>query len=441
MKIWLERHFNKKNNATYDSEYQFGIDRRRIINSSAFRRLQAKTQVHSIGESDFFRTRLTHSLEVSQIGISIRNRLHFISAKNSDYDIDILPPIPLIETICLAHDIGHPAFGHNGERIINSFMFNNGGFEGNGQTLRILTKLGEFSEKDGYNLTRRSLLGVLKYPILFSECKVKYKETSDDFRCHDISKWTPPKCILDDEKEVFEWILSPFSETDKKLFTSTKEKNGVMKSIYKSLDTSIMECADDIAFGLHDIEDALVTNLIHPIELYEDLEYEFNFFNKIITKNYSGGNNEDYLRKNIISPKINDIKKVFSQILNILINSTNIYKVNEFDSDLLDYQCVIDNEKNEILKAFKSYLYEKVIANPNAQTIEFKGQEIISKLFQTLIANPRKLLPYSQQSRLENTSVKRVVSDYISSLTDLEASKLYQRLFMPEQGTVFGSIY
>ena len=134
--------YNEFDNQTWDKERHrdyrtpFQVDRDRIIYSFAFRRLQAKTQVFVSGQYDFYRTRLTHSLEVAQIGRSICNYLRVSSdILSDDYFIDA----DLVEAACLAHDLGHPPFGHSGEATLNEVMKPYGGFEGNAQTLRILT--------------------------------------------------------------------------------------------------------------------------------------------------------------------------------------------------------------------------------------------------------------------------------------------------------------
>ena len=139
--LWTERKRNSDenypikpfNSSTSESQYQ--RDRARIIHSASFRRLQSKTQVLSLGESDFYRTRLTHSLEVAQIGSGICEHLKEIHKNNQEY-VKWIPPISLIEAIGLGHDLGHPPFGHGGEVALNYFMKDYGGFEGNGQTLR-----------------------------------------------------------------------------------------------------------------------------------------------------------------------------------------------------------------------------------------------------------------------------------------------------------------
>ena len=144
----------------------FSRDRARVIHSAFFRRLQGKTQVLGLGESDFYRTRLTHSIEVAQVASGIVETLRDDSSLTSFRQF--LPSQTLIEAIALAHDIGHPPFGHGGEVALNYVMRNHGGFEGNAQTLRICTKLGEYSDDSGLNLTRRTLLGLLKYPAHYS---------------------------------------------------------------------------------------------------------------------------------------------------------------------------------------------------------------------------------------------------------------------------------
>lgn len=152
---WEDR-LLKQERKTNDLRTEYERDFSRLIHSSAFRRLQAKTQVLGLGESDFYRTRLTHSMEVAQIGAGIKRHLkkgEYLKKPDEKILDEILPSSALINAICLAHDLGHPPFGHGGEVALNICMREFGGFEGNGQTLRILTKLEKYTEKNGLNPT------------------------------------------------------------------------------------------------------------------------------------------------------------------------------------------------------------------------------------------------------------------------------------------------
>ena len=142
-------------------------DYSRVIHSAAFRRLQNKTQVLGLGESD-----LPHPPHPLHGGRADRREHHrHLECICTEEEKTWLPDTRQIEAVCLAHDIGNPPFGHGGEIALDAFMRDKGGFEGNGQTLRILSKLGKYSESHGMDLTRRSLLGVLKYPANYSAVK------------------------------------------------------------------------------------------------------------------------------------------------------------------------------------------------------------------------------------------------------------------------------
>ena len=168
MNKWKERRAPAGIQRQEDQREEYERDRARVIHSSAFRRLQAKTQILGVLEGDFHRTRLTHSMEVAQIGrglvLNLQKRFPELN--------DLLPRLEQIETTGLAHDLGHPPFGHGGETALNCAMADYGGFEGNGQTLRILTRLESHTLENGLDLTRRTLLGVLKYPAPYSNHKL-----------------------------------------------------------------------------------------------------------------------------------------------------------------------------------------------------------------------------------------------------------------------------
>ena len=270
---WHDRQ-EKCEKSDRDARSDFDIDNARIVHSSSFRRLQGKTQILNLGESDFYRTRLTHTLEVAQIcaGITVQLQKDYSSAR-------YLPDRSLIQAIGFAHDLGHPPFGHAGEVALNYCMRDHGGFEGNGQTLRILSKLEHFSAKFGAALTRRTLLGILKYPCKYSTVRGVAPSliVNSTTRFINTQDSKPPKCYLDCDEDVVNWILAPLCDADRQLFQRytefqpTKEKpKGHHKPKYKSLDCSIMELADDIAYCVHDFEDAIAMKLISK-EKFRDL--------------------------------------------------------------------------------------------------------------------------------------------------------------------------
>ena len=221
---------------TIEGEYRnaFQIDRDRIIHSSAFRRLQSKTQVFLSGEYDFYRTRLTHSIEVAQIGRSICSYLQQSDLLADDCFIDP----DLVESACLAHDLGHPPFGHTGERTLHALMQPYGGFEGNAQTLRILTQT-IFSEgRDGMNPTRALLDGVLKYKTLQTETPA-----------------APNHFLYNDQERWLDFVLA--GQAFPAELTPGKVRNG-----FKSIECQIMDWADDTAYSLNDVADGIRAGFI-----------------------------------------------------------------------------------------------------------------------------------------------------------------------------------
>jgi len=204
---------------------EFMRDRARVIHSAALRRLAAKTQVAVPWENDFQRTRLSHSLECAQIGRELGESL------GADPDLQ--------DTACLAHDLGHPPFGHNGEEALAQIAKDYGGFEGNAQSFRLLVRL-EAKTVDaqgnsiGLNLTRASLDGATKYPWPRSQNPRKFG-------------------VYDDDVESFKWMRSG-APVDK-----------------KCIEAQIMDWSDDCAYSVHDLEDAIFVNQISVKNFERDL--------------------------------------------------------------------------------------------------------------------------------------------------------------------------
>lgn len=435
--FWLERKRTtdeKHKVSTFNSDTedaQFQRDRARIIHSASFRRLQSKTQILSLGESDFYRTRLTHSLEVAQLGSSICEGLRARYAERPEI-VCIIPSTSLIESICLGHDLGHPPFGHGGEVALNFFMKSEGGFEGNGQTLRIVSKLGEYSPSHGFDLTRRTLLGLLKYPVTHSQVS-NYSDTPETVTTN-IEYSKPPKCIHDDESEVLEWILKPLTEKDKSLFTEIKTNDGKHhKSTRKSFDTSIMNIADDIAYGVHDLEDALALGLVSLQQWKNDVLQLSDKFktSPIVTE-------KNFYNDNLFSDSNKQRKHAISKLVGYFVKNIEIIHVTDADSNLLKFNATLYEEASEALSAIKDFVLKYVIKRTQVQALEFKGQQIITKLFSVYLENPERLLPPNDRHRYEETNKsKRVICDYIAGMTDLYATKQYRRLFIPDIGSIF----
>ena len=231
-------------------------DYARLIHSASFRRLQGKTQLFPGKESDFFRNRLTHSLEVAQIAKSIALKLNFdLQSAGEKYLIE--PDV--VEFAGLAHDLGHPPFGHFGEEILNKMMLRYGGFEGNAQTLRLITRIEKKnrinSRKDvdiltsgndkrvGLNLTARSIASILKYDNQITPQTKKRGQIK------------PIKGFYTSEKDIVDWV--------KKCVCGNKNYSGQ----FKTIECQIMDIADDIAYSTYDLEDSFKAGFLEPIDL------------------------------------------------------------------------------------------------------------------------------------------------------------------------------
>lgn len=428
MDSWQERKYATSSHNRDD----YARDRARIIHSASFRRLQGKTQVLGLGESDFYRTRLTHSLEVAQIASGIAE--HLYEKYQHDDCAQFIPSQNLIEAIGLAHDIGHSPFGHGGEVALNYTMRNHGGFEGNAQTLRICTQLGEYSDSDGLNLTRRTLLGLIKYPATYSQ--VVNTNVYDASKSPlNIDSFFPPKCsVFDCDQTYFHWILEPFSNEDvQKFLTINSIANNHAKTQFKSFDTSIMELADDIAYGIQDLEDGIALNLITKKDWLNHIAISF--------PDYERNGIKTSIVADLFSGKNRIRKKAISYLVNYFVSQIEIKSRNCFSSPLLDLQAVISESLAQELDVFKRIVSLKVIETPEVQTLVYKGQQMIVRLFEAIANNPHRLLEQKHYAKYQHQSNEddklRVICDYIAGDTDEYATRLYHKIFTPSNGSVF----
>lgn len=436
-KAWRERQQTTSNQRPHDHRTPYQRDRARILHSAAFRRLQAKTQVHGIGLSDFYRTRLTHSLETAQIGAGLLEQLRQKCPEHKP----LLDSRSLIEANCLAHDLGHPPFGHGGEIALNYMMSEHGGFEGNGQTFRIMTRLEPYTEHCGMNLSRRTLLGILKYPnTLPNLIHTVYPEKSDSFRSVGSRQWLPPKGVYQDDQDTLEWLLAPLCASDRELFQSFKSVTPQArhrKTRFKSFDCSMMELADDIAYSVHDLEDAVVMGLVNIADWKEHAaepiaEIGDNWLSRSI----------QFLTDKLFSGIHHQQKDAIGAMVNAFITQVEIVDQNlmddcSFEEVLLRYNAALPSQYCDALEILKQFVFNYVIRKPELQLLEYKGQQIVMELFEAFASDPERLLPVStrelwHRAEEQENSGKRVIADYISALTDASAHRIYRTLFLPD---------
>ncbi|MDO5264284.1 anti-phage deoxyguanosine triphosphatase [Legionella pneumophila] len=430
--MWTHRRSGQTNQrGSQDHRDPYERDRTRVIHCPAFRRLQRKTQILGTDEGDFHRTRLTHSLEVDSIGRSIVRNL----MTNQEHQLllsSLLPNDDLISVICLLHDIGHPPFGHGGEVALNYMMRHYGGFEGNGQTLRLLTKVENSYGGFGLDLTRRALLGILKYPVKRANV-VAPKQPPIHESIHKtikINDWLPPKAYFDCEQPEVDWLLSPLSDNDRELFQSLSVKpNGTQagKAAYHNFDCSIMDTADDIAYGVHDLEDAIHLRLINRSHL------DTPEFRQLISETTLSLHRERLLNS-LFSPEICLRKQAIGEMVNYFITSTQIIVTNEeFENSLLKHNIALIPEAHALLSYLMQCIYNNVIDSQEARTFEYGGQTVVLRLFDAISSNPASLLDnknrvlFSQAP--DEVAAYRVVCDYLANMTDEYAYRMHERLF------------
>ena len=376
----------------------FARDKARVLHSAGLRRLSAKTQVMSAGADDFPRTRLTHTLEVAQIGRELGDAL------GCDPD--------LVETACLVHDLGHPPFGHNGEEALHKASLDIGGFEGNAQTFRLLTRLESKTIRDGrslgLNLTRATLDAATKYPWAFDGKNPKFG-------------------FYEEDKEIFDWVRLN------------------VKNQSKVFEAQVMDIADDIAYSVHDIEDAIYGQHFSPLAL--DSEPEFKEVVKLAATEYASEINEDNLNKALNSLiKQSWWVKSFTatQVDMAALKNMTSHLIGKFTEEIeqatkagnkaenftrYNANLIVPLETKAQIAVLKAVVNLFVMQRKGAAENYAKEQDLILNIVEGLQNNPQKLDPqfkHQFDNAGSSKEAKRAVIDQVASLTDSSARRLAQ---------------
>jgi dGTPase len=376
----------------------FARDKARVLHSAGLRRLSAKTQVMSAGADDFPRTRLTHTLEVAQIGRELGDAL------GCDPD--------LVETACLVHDLGHPPFGHNGEEALHKASLDIGGFEGNAQTFRLLTRLESKTIREGrslgLNLTRATLDAATKYPWAFDGKNPKFG-------------------FYEEDKEIFDWVrLNAKGQT-------------------KVFEAQVMDIADDIAYSVHDIEDAIYGQHFSPLAL--DSEPEFKEVVKLAATEYATEIDEVNLNKALNSLiKQSWWVKSFTatQVDMAALKNMTSHLIGKFTEEIeqatkagnkaenftrYNANLIVPLETKAQIAVLKAVVNLFVMQRKGAAENYAKEQDLILNIVDGLQNNPQKLDPqfkHQFDNAGSSKEAKRAVIDQVASLTDSSARRLAQ---------------
>jgi len=296
-------------------------------------------------------------------------------------------------------------------------MRHHGGFEGNAQTIRILTRLEKFTDGHGINPTRRLLLAVLKYPAAYSS----YPDTA-------IRK-KPPKCYYDSEDWLIQWALSVFPSVDVKRFLNERTD----KPVHMTFDASIMELADDIAYGVHDLEDIAARRMT----AYRDIEAHLK---KVFVAQAPVGPQDgrevwlDDFR--LLDGPGRERKKLVGKLVNLFVSTVQVEEQDNFSSPLLRYRARLPSEVSDLLQLLKTVTYDLVVSRAGVQQLESRGERIVRSVFEALMDSPSTLIPREAWESLpQDASEQRRVCDYVSGMTDPYCERIFCRLYQPGFGT------
>ncbi|MEV6306441.1 deoxyguanosinetriphosphate triphosphohydrolase [Actinoplanes sp. NPDC051861] len=373
-------------------------DRARVLHSAGFRRLAAKTQVHTAGSDDFLRTRLTHSLEVAQISREMGARL------GCDPDV--------VDVAGLAHDLGHPPFGHNGEAALDAVSQPCGGFEGNAQTLRVLTRLEAKVPGAGLNLTRAALDACSKYPWFRKPGNRKFG-------------------VYDDDRPVFEWLRHP--RTDER----------------RCLEAQVMDWADDVAYSVHDVEDGIHGGYLTLRPLLDDAD-ERAALCADVAASYSAETPDELggaLELLLADPAVTAVadhdggyraqvalKRMTSVLTGRFVSSAVGATHSRFGTDPMrryDADLVVPRTVRDQCALLKGMALRYVMRTRAAEQWYAQQRTILMELVDALLRTPERLDPLfgPLHAAAENDAAAlRVVIDQVASLTDPAAVAWHRSL-------------
>lgn len=393
----------------------FQIDRDRIIHAHAFRKLQSKTQVFLSGEYDFYRTRLTHSMEVAQIGRSICN---YLRTRGEPLNDEVFIDADLVEAVCLAHDLGHPPFGHSGERTLQELMTPWGGFEGNAQTLHLLTDTlyQDSTGVRGMQPTRALLDGVLKYKKLFSEFAA------------------PPErhFLYDSQVTVRDFVFAGRQ-------APPDLREGERLNEFKSVECQIMDWADDAAYSLNDIVDGVKAGFL-TIDRIE------RWASEIVI----GAREQSWIDTLLTAIRSDRLEFTFSQKIGTFITGCRLRQRSCFLSDLTSryrFELVVTDSAQQEAAFYKRMANDIIFESPQLQQMEHKARRVLIDLWTSAWSNyvergrrTIRILPPQVGKLIEAApdmaAKARQICDWLAGLTDGMIVRTYRRLFDAEFGSI-----
>jgi len=404
-----------------DYRSPFQIDRDRVLHTPTFRRLQNKTQVFWSGEYDFYRTRLTHSLEVAQIGKSI---CHWLKSRpDGPLAEDFFIDPDLVEAVCLSHDLGHPPFGHAGERTLNHLMRGHGGFEGNAQTLRLLTERIFSAKRTGMEPTRAFLDGILKYKSLWSGLTTATGEVPENH------------FIYDDQQVHLDWAMGGHD-------FPPELPPGPGRDTFKSIECQVMDWADDTAYSLNDLSDSVRAGFLN----IERIEAWAGKHGLETGEGTPLGDLMKAIRRKRVDPFVG--KRIGRYIqstrletdVNFLSAATHRYH----------YRLAIDADVMAECAVFKQLAFEVVFLSPQLKQLEHKGSRMLRRMWEVLAeryiagrpidGQDFQLLPADAAEEIAAQATEagraRLVCDFLAGMTDGYAARTYKRLFEPDFGSI-----